>query len=218
MVRVIKSVELMNKGMTKTDERMRDYEKTHQVFNDMCEDVMSDRRATGAAVKSIYDKVKRPEADQHTLNETNLKLNETVIDLHCRSMRDNLIFTGIEKPDYRVEQQGDTEHVLCEFLKYEMNIEPNSPFHRVHRLGYNQRYSDYPHPIVAKFEHFKDRELVRLAASFGQKRIKPNSHQQNTINKQWFNKECRDAYNAYNYVRRLYNKYKTNHYKHLLKT
>ena len=45
-----------------------------------------------------------------------------------------------------------------------MNIEPNISFHRVHRLGYNQRYSDYPRKIVAKFEHFKDRELVRLAA------------------------------------------------------
>ena len=55
-------------------------------------------------------------------------------------------------------------------------------------------------------------------ASFGQKRIKPNSHRQNTTNKQWFNKECRDARNTYHNVRRLYNKYKTNHYKHLLKT
>ena len=164
MVRVENRVELMNNGMKKTDERMRDYQQSLQVFNDMCEDAMSDRRATEAAVKSLYDKVERLEADQHTLNETNQKLNETVIDLQCRSMRDNLIFTGIEEPDYRIEQQEDTEQVLCEFLKYEMNIEPNIPFHRVHRLGYNQRYSYYPRPIVAKFEHFKDRELVRLAA------------------------------------------------------
>ena len=39
-----------------------------------------------AAVKSLYDKVERLEAEQHTLNETNQKLNETVIDLQCRSM------------------------------------------------------------------------------------------------------------------------------------
>ena len=90
-------------------------------------------------------------------------------------MWDNLKFAGIEKPDYRVEQQDDTEQVLCEFLKYEMIIEPNSPFHRVHRLGYNQRYSDYPRPIVAKFEHFKDRKLVRLAAYFGKKKQKKNN-------------------------------------------
>ena len=94
---------------------MPDCEQSLQVFNDMCEDVMSDRRATDAAVKSLYDKVERLEDDQHTLNETNQKLNETVIDLQCRSVRDNLIFTGIEEPDYRVEQKEDTEQVLCEF-------------------------------------------------------------------------------------------------------
>ena len=54
-------------------------------------------------------------------------------------------------------------------------------------------------------------------ASFGQKRINPNSHRQNTTNKQLFYKKCRDARNTYHYVRRLYNKYKTNHYKHLQK-
>ena len=93
----------------------------------MCEDVMSDSRATDAAVNSLYDKVERLEADQQKLNESNQRLNETVIDLQCRSMRDNLISTGIEEPDYRVEQQEDTEQVLCEFLKYEMNIEPIFP-------------------------------------------------------------------------------------------
>ena len=164
MVRVENRVELMNNGMKKTDERMRDYEQSLQVFNDKCEDVMSDSRVTDAAVNRLYDKVEQLEADRQKLNESNQRLNETVIDLQCRSMRDNLIFTGIEEPDYRVDQQEDTEQVLCEFLKYEMNIEPNIPFHRVHRLGYNQRYTDYPRPIVAKFEHFKDRELVRLAA------------------------------------------------------
>ena len=91
MVRVENRVELMDNGMKKTDERMCDYEQSLQVFNDMCEDFMSDRRATDAAVKSLYDKVERLEADQYTLNETNQKLNETVIGLQYRSMRNNLI-------------------------------------------------------------------------------------------------------------------------------
>ena len=78
MVRVENRVELINNGMKKTDERMRDYEQNLQEFNDMCEDVMSDRRTIDAAVNILYDKVERLEADQHTLNESNQKLNETV--------------------------------------------------------------------------------------------------------------------------------------------
>ena len=71
MVRVENRVELMNNGMKKTDERMRDYEQSLQVFNDKCEDVMSDSRATDAAVNSLYDKVEQLEADRQKLNESN---------------------------------------------------------------------------------------------------------------------------------------------------
>ena len=77
MVRVENRVELMNNGMKKTDERMRDYEQSLQVFNDKCEDVMSDSRATDAAVNSLYDKVEQLEADPRKLNESNQRLNET---------------------------------------------------------------------------------------------------------------------------------------------
>ena len=34
---------------------MGDYEQSLQVFNEMCENVMSDRKTTDAAVKSLYD-------------------------------------------------------------------------------------------------------------------------------------------------------------------
>ena len=73
------------------------------------------------------------------------------------------------------------------------------------------------HNINETVRRIENLFISNSKASFGQKRIKPNSHRQNTTNKQWFNKECRDARNTYHNVRRLYNKYKTNHYKHLLK-
>ena len=88
--------------------RMDECAIMNRVFYDMCENVMSDRKTTDASVKILYDKVKRLEADLHTLNETNQKLNDTVFDLQFRCMRDNLMFTRMEEPDYSVDQHEDT--------------------------------------------------------------------------------------------------------------
>ena len=41
---------------------------------------------------------------------------------------------------------------------------------------------------------------------------------ENKNHKPWFNQECRIARNIYHKTRRLYNKYKTNHYKNILKS
>ena len=92
------------------------------------------------------------------------KSASAITDLQCRSMRDNLLFTGIEEPELREGEYEDTEKLLCDFLRNEMQIGSQIPFHRVHRVGPYERQFDTPRPIVAKFERFKDREIVRMAA------------------------------------------------------
>lgn len=85
-------------------------------------------------------------------------LNERHLDLQMRSMRDNLIFEGILET-----QEENTEEILKEFLKSEMNITDEPQFHRVHRMG--RKTQGRPRPIVAKFVLFTDREKVRKAAA-----------------------------------------------------
>ena len=62
----------------------------------------------------------------------------------------------------------DTEQVLREMLHRELPLEsPNIvsyiKFDRVHRLGARKRNSSNPRPIVAKFERYQDREIIRKA-------------------------------------------------------
>jgi hypothetical protein len=46
-----------------------------------------------------------------------LKIEEGLLDVQCRSMKNNLIFTGLS------EQEGENcEGLLRDFLYYEMNI------------------------------------------------------------------------------------------------
>ena len=95
------------------------------------------------------------------LKQNQDKLEEKPIDLQWRSMRENLLFVGIEESFVEKE---NTEYVLREFLSTNMNITYDIPFDGVHRLGRYDPTEHYPRPIIAKFERFRDRERVRLAA------------------------------------------------------
>jgi hypothetical protein len=94
------------------------------------------------------------------MRELDENLQSSVTDLKVRSMRDNLVFSGIP------EQIGeDTEAILQDFIqrKYRLNYETS--FERVHRIGKWSEFNVHPRNIVAKFTYFKDREFIRTRAA-----------------------------------------------------
>ncbi|KAK3098452.1 hypothetical protein FSP39_019590 [Pinctada imbricata] len=121
----------------------------------------------------LRDTVKNLTNESQTLSDANITLQSEVdalkerhIDLQARSMRDNLIFSGIDEPVPMQDRGGtanreDTEATLKTFLKDVMGLE-DMEFHRVHRMG--SHTPGRPRQIVAKFVLFKDREKVRQMA------------------------------------------------------
>lgn len=103
------------------------------------------------SIQSLSDQMQRITAE-------NKLLKETVLDLQTRSMRDNLIFSGLPETN-----NENPETVVKEFMKTQLKIPPetlrNITFHRVHRFGKSTNASH--RPIVAKFEHFQDKLLVK---------------------------------------------------------
>lgn len=87
-------------------------------------------------------------------------MKETILDLQARSMRDNLVFSGIPE-----NTQENPEKTLMDFMQPHLKLPPEKTkritFHRVHRIGNLNSDSTRPRPIVAKFEHFKDKEFVK---------------------------------------------------------
>ncbi|XP_062616527.1 uncharacterized protein LOC134278225 [Saccostrea cucullata] len=83
-------------------------------------------------------------------------LNERHLDLQTRSMRDNLVFSGIPETE-----EENTEEVLKEFIRAEMNITEVPQFQGTPN---GERLPDKHKPIVAKFVLHKEREIVRKAA------------------------------------------------------
>ncbi|KAK3107304.1 hypothetical protein FSP39_011554 [Pinctada imbricata] len=85
-------------------------------------------------------------------------LKDKVVDLQCRSMKNNLIFTGLSGET----NTEDTEGVLRDFIYYELGIDSNIEFGNVHRYG--KRINGKPRPIVARFLYHKDLAFVKRNA------------------------------------------------------
>ncbi|XP_062609377.1 uncharacterized protein LOC134271145 [Saccostrea cucullata] len=167
------SVNMLKSQVSKLDERVTSVKNDVQNFD-------TDMKALGNVFDSVKDATeanknqivsnmkateqclrtqKQTENVLKAVNDANEALQNSVTDLKMRSMRDNLIFSGI--PERRFE---DTEAVLQDFIqrKYRLNYEIS--FERVHRMGKWNEFSEHPRNIVAKFTFYKDREFIRSRA------------------------------------------------------
>ncbi|KAF7650784.1 hypothetical protein LDENG_00120650 [Lucifuga dentata] len=98
----------------------------------------------------------------NTLAKENKKTNETILDIQSRSMRDNLIFSGIPEN----LSSDDPEALLKDFMISKLKLPPDTvdsiTFHHVHRLG--DPKSKKPRPVIAKLEHYKHKDLIKRKA------------------------------------------------------
>lgn len=137
------------------------------LFDTVKEETRSNQKAINSCKKDAEQSKnfqKSTEFELQAVKEVNASLQESVTDLKARSMRDNLVFTGI-----REERWEDTEQVLLGFLQNKYKLDYRVDFERVHRMGKWSEFSVHPRKIVAKFTYFKDREYIRINAA---KRLK----------------------------------------------
>ena len=117
---------------------------------------MDDMLKTQREMDSLLLKMKTFEKDQ---NDKENKLRSEIVDLKCRSMRDNLLFFQIPE-----EKDENCETKLLNFIENELGIVNASTqiqLHRAHRVGPFKRGKT--RPIVAKFAYYPDRERVLIA-------------------------------------------------------
>lgn len=85
------------------------------------------------------------------------ELRDEILDLKCRSMKNNLVFTGIQE-----NEQEDTEDILRNFIKKTLRVSIWIEFGNVHRFGHGAKPGrrGKPRPIVARFIYHKDLAMV----------------------------------------------------------
>lgn len=111
--------------------------------------------------KTLKDSVKTLTNQITTLASDNKTIKETLLDVQSRSMRDNLVLTGLPE-----QSSEDTEKVVKDFMSTQLKLPTSTvnsiTFHRVHRIGQKNTTTgnNRPRPIVAKFEHYKQKQHV----------------------------------------------------------
>ncbi|XP_072573290.1 uncharacterized protein [Paramormyrops kingsleyae] len=153
----------IDKRLSSFDARMSLLEILHREFQAMRESLEFSQKQVETLAKenaALRESVKSLTEGLGQLSLENKKIKEAVLDLQARSMRDNLVFAGI--PEAADENPETTvKNFIHKQLKLPAETTSNITFHRVHRLGGKRPDGHRPRPIVAKFEHFKQKELVK---------------------------------------------------------
>ena len=155
----------LSTDMSTMKTKIDDYDNSIQKYSDMCDDIVSSYTERESELDHVMDKLITIQIQQNQMQEKQSKMEEKLIEVQWRGMRENLIFTGIAEKNLPYGEFENVELTLKNFLRDEMNITQDIQFDRVHRVGKFDRNHSFPRPIIAKFEKFKDKELVRLSAS-----------------------------------------------------
>ena len=113
--------------------------------------------------RSQYESLRNLKSEQYESGVKQKSIETKLIDVQWRSMRENLIFTGVKE-----ETDENPEMTLRTFMSETMKINDEVPLDRVHRLGKIKQPQPgeeaKPRPLIAKFERYRDKEMVRMAA------------------------------------------------------
>ncbi|XP_025761635.1 uncharacterized protein LOC112846383 [Oreochromis niloticus] len=130
-------LESIDRRLSSFDARLSLVEILHREFKCLRESLeFSQQQVETLAAENatLRESVKCLTENVTQLNRENKKIKETVIDLQARSMRDNLVFSGI--PEAAGE---DVETTVKNFIKTHLKLPEdmvkNIVFDRVHRLG-----------------------------------------------------------------------------------
>ena len=149
-------IEIQVKAM---DNRINDVENACQFINSESESVKNDIKNTKTEITNLKEKCQTLQQSTNELESNKSVLESKMIELESRSMRDNLMFYGIQESEHE-----DCTQKVQELLEQDLQIEnvKSIVFDRVHRVGARQMFK--PRPIVAKFHYYSDREKVRKTA------------------------------------------------------
>ncbi|MEW8542144.1 MAG: hypothetical protein AB2693_01300 [Candidatus Thiodiazotropha sp.] len=161
----------LDTDLSNTKSKIYDCDKSVNFYSNLCDKIVSTSAETDSKVNYLMKKVETLELNQNTqiksqaeIQAKQLYSEDKLLDLQWRSMRQNLIFTGLCEPALPFGVNENVEDTLRQFLSCEMQIDTEIRFDRVHRLGRPRYNQTNPRPIIARFEKYKDKEFVRLAA------------------------------------------------------
>lgn len=149
------TVNELKRDMNTIQERVSDVEKSQNFINTQFEE----NKVAVMNVERDLNNIKQAVDSAITCNKS---LSDDIVDLQARSMRDNLLFFGIDEAADNDVNENCIEAVQ-KFCAEKLEIDDTLVLERAHRIG--KRKQGKPRPIVVKFNRFQQRETVRHSSS-----------------------------------------------------
>ncbi|VDI28479.1 Hypothetical predicted protein [Mytilus galloprovincialis] len=165
------SVKSLTKTVEKGSKRIDEVEKSMEFMNQNFESSKSDSEYLKTTITEIKSEHGEMINGFDCLRADMDELHERHVDLQIRSMRENLVFSGIPELSEN-EPSEQTEDIIKDFMKSSnMKMDIVMDFQRAHhdlekktQIKIDDRDTYMTRPIVCRFKNFKDRELVRSFA------------------------------------------------------
>ena len=154
--RISSKVETLESKMKTMETKVQECEKSSTLINSEFEKTKEKLKSASEDVKRLNTKCKDFETVVKTLESKNKSLEDKTNDLEFRSMRENLLFHGIDEL-----ANENCELLVQQFIAERLDIAETIYIDRAHRLG---KPKGRTRPIVVKFHEYRQRELVRVTA------------------------------------------------------
>lgn len=138
------------------DSRVSEVEKSKEFLSSGFDDTKEKLKRADSDLKRLTNKCKDFEESMKNLATQNETLEAKANDLEARSLRENLLFHGINET-----QNENCETLVKQFIAEKLNVTQDVTIDRAHRLG---KPRNKTRPIVVKFHYYTERELVRNRA------------------------------------------------------
>lgn len=143
-----------------TNSRVTDIETSRAFDAQTCDEIKLKQGELDKVLKVERDRI----SDLKQCYDSLKTIPEEVTDIKARSMRDNLLFFGFVegRTDEDRRSENCTQMVLdyCQNTLQMEDARTNVKIERAHRLG-NRYEINKPRPIVVKFSHYPDKQLVK---------------------------------------------------------
>ena len=102
------------------------YNDSIEHFNETFDDIVSEKPSAQSTIDGLTKRITNLELEHDTIKSSQLTMEGKVLDLQCRSMRENLLFTGIDEVEPELfsseEPREDSEAVLWSFFRNDIKI------------------------------------------------------------------------------------------------
>jgi hypothetical protein len=92
---LLSRLSLIEKHISENSLKMSEIESSQKFLSKKCHNVLSDVNVNKVGVKQLQGEAKVTSHNHAKLVKENRALRDDIVDLQCRSMRDNLIFVGV---------------------------------------------------------------------------------------------------------------------------